>query len=52
MSDNRPQVDAAALLRTFDPFDPAHEQWKYDAFAHAREHCPVVRPRGRRRPAR
>ncbi len=42
MSDNRPQVDAAALLPTFDPFDPEHTWWKYDAFAYAREKCPVV----------
>ncbi|TAM69818.1 cytochrome P450 [Mycobacterium sp.] len=33
----------AALLPTFDLFDAEHENWKYDAFAHAREHCPVVR---------
>jgi cytochrome P450 len=33
----------AALLPTFDLFDPEHEDWKYDAFAYAREHCPVVR---------
>jgi cytochrome P450 len=33
----------AALLPTFDLFDPEHENWKYDAFAYAREHCPVVR---------
>lgn len=33
----------AALLPTFDLFDPEHEHWKYDAFAYAREHCPVVR---------
>ena len=33
----------AALLPTFDLFDPEHESWKYDAFAYAREHCPVVR---------
>ncbi len=39
-SDDR---DYSALLSTFDPFDPAHEEWKYDAFAHAREHCPVTR---------
>ena len=30
------------LLPTFDPFDPAHTSWKYDALAYAREHCPVV----------
>jgi cytochrome P450 len=35
--------DLAALLATFDLFDAEHENWKYDAFAHAREHCPVVR---------
>lgn len=35
--------DYAALLASFDAFDPAHEDWKYDAFAYAREHCPVVR---------
>jgi cytochrome P450 len=33
----------AALLVSFDLFDADHENWKYDAFAHAREHCPVVR---------
>jgi cytochrome P450 len=33
----------AALLPTFDLFDPEHEHWKYDAFAYARQHCPVVR---------
>jgi cytochrome P450 len=33
----------AALLPTFDLFDAEHENWKYDAFAYAREHCPVVR---------
>ena len=33
----------AALLPTFDLFDAEHENWKYDAFTHAREHCPVVR---------
>ena len=32
----------AALLPTFDLFDAEHENWKYDAFAYAREHCPVV----------
>jgi cytochrome P450 len=35
--------DYPALLESFDTFDPAHEEWKYDAFAYAREHCPVVR---------
>ena len=33
----------AALLPTFDLFDAEHEDWKYDAFAYARAHCPVVR---------
>jgi cytochrome P450 len=33
----------AARLPTFDLFDPEHEDWKYDAFAYAREHCPIVR---------
>jgi cytochrome P450 len=36
------EPDYAALLPTFDPFDPDHTGWKYGAFAHAREHCPVV----------
>ncbi|MDT7634510.1 MAG: hypothetical protein QOI50_6440 [Pseudonocardiales bacterium] len=37
------QRDYPALLREFDLFNPAHEEWKYDAFAYAREHCPIVR---------
>lgn len=35
--------DYPALLRQFDLFDPAHEEWKYEAFAYARQHCPIVR---------
>jgi cytochrome P450 len=35
--------DVAALLPTFNLFDPEHEDWKYEAFEYAREHCPVVR---------
>lgn len=35
--------DHAELLATFDPFNAAHEEWKYDAFAYARQYCPVVR---------
>jgi cytochrome P450 len=35
--------DLASLLASFNLFDPEHEVWKYDAFAYAREHCPVVR---------
>ena len=35
--------DLPGLLASFDLFDPAHEEWKYEAFEYAREHCPVVR---------
>ena len=35
--------DYAALLASYDLFDPEHVEWKYDAFAYARQHCPVVR---------
>jgi len=35
--------DLPSLLASFNLFDPEHEDWKYDAFAYAREHCPVVR---------
>lgn len=38
-----PERDYPALLRRFDLFDPEHERWKYDAFAYARERCPIVR---------
>lgn len=34
--------DYAALLASYDLFDPDHVAWKYDAFAYARQHCPVV----------
>src|SRR5262245_15841414 len=34
--------DWASLLPTFDMFDPAHEEWKYEGFAWAREHCPII----------
>ncbi|CDO90216.1 calcium-binding protein [Mycobacterium triplex] len=43
MTSSAVERDAAALLPTFDLFDPEHENWKYDAFAYARRHCPVVR---------
>jgi cytochrome P450 len=39
-------LDHAALLETFDMWDPDHERWKLDAFAHARRHCPIVRTSG------
>lgn len=35
-------LDYRRLLATFDLFEPAHERWKYDAFAYARRHCPIV----------
>jgi cytochrome P450 len=35
--------DLPRLLSSFNLFDPGHEDWKYDAFSYAREHCPVVR---------
>jgi cytochrome P450 len=34
--------DWASLLPTFDMFDPAHEEWKYEGFAWAREHLPII----------
>jgi cytochrome P450 len=34
--------DWASLLPTFDMFDEAHEEWKYEGFAWAREHCPII----------
>jgi hypothetical protein len=42
----------AKLLSTFDLFDAAHEEWKYDAFNHAckRRHQCSPLPRQRRRP--
>lgn len=43
MTSSTADRDPAALLPTFDLFNPEHEDWKYDAFAYAREHCPVVR---------
>jgi cytochrome P450 len=39
---DQPARDYPELLRQFDLFDPAHEEWKYDAFAYARQHCPIV----------
>jgi cytochrome P450 len=42
-SETAQRRDYPALLREFDLFNPAHEEWKYDAFAYAREHCPIVR---------
>lgn len=36
------QRDYPALLASFDTFAAEHEDWKYDAFAYARKHCPVV----------
>src|SRR5581483_6852241 len=35
--------DYPALLSTYDLFDPEQDTWKYDAFAYAREKCPIVR---------
>ena len=35
--------DYPTLLREFDLFAPEHEEWKYEAFAYARAHCPIVR---------
>jgi cytochrome P450 len=35
--------DYATLLESYDPFDRDHVEWKYEAFAYARQHCPVVR---------
>jgi cytochrome P450 len=35
--------DYAAMLASYDPFAGEHVEWKYDAFAYARQHCPVVR---------
>src|SRR5581483_7285321 len=37
------ELDYPALLREFDLFSPEHVGWRDDAFAYAREHCPVVR---------
>ncbi len=34
--------DWATLVPTFDMFDSAHEEWKYEGFAWAREHCPII----------
>jgi cytochrome P450 len=34
--------DWASLLPTFDMFDEAHEEWKYEGFAWARDHCPII----------
>lgn len=36
------RLDYSRLLSEFDLFEPAHEPWKYDAFAYARQHCPIV----------
>jgi cytochrome P450 len=36
------EPDWTSLLSTFDMFDPAHEEWKYEGFAYAREHCPII----------
>jgi len=38
-----PERDYPALLREFDPFSPEHVRWRADAFAYAREHCPIPR---------
>jgi cytochrome P450 len=38
--------DYPALLSTYDLFDPAQDEWKYDAFAYAREKCPIVHTSG------
>jgi cytochrome P450 len=38
-----PERDYPALLRKFDPFNPEHVGWRADAFAYARQHCPVPR---------
>lgn len=38
-----PDRDYPTLLREFDPFDPEHVPWRADAFAYAREHCPIPR---------
>lgn len=35
--------DYPALLSEFDLFSPEHVSWRDEAFAYAREHCPVVR---------
>jgi cytochrome P450 len=35
--------DYATLLASYDMFAAEHVEWKYDAFAYARQHCPVVR---------
>ncbi len=43
MTSSAVERDLAALLTTFDLFNAEHEEWKYDAFSYAREHCPVVR---------
>jgi cytochrome P450 len=36
------QRDYPALLRSFDTFEPSHEEFKYDAFSYARQKCPVT----------
>jgi cytochrome P450 len=38
-----PDRDYPALLSEFDLFSQEHVAWRDDAFAYAREHCPVVR---------
>ncbi|HTK61055.1 MAG TPA: cytochrome P450 [Pseudonocardia sp.] len=38
--------DYPALLSTYDLFDPEQDAWKYDAFAYAREKCPIVHTSG------
>jgi cytochrome P450 len=35
--------DYPDLLSRFDVYNAEHESWKYDAFAYARTHCPIVR---------
>jgi cytochrome P450 len=38
--------DYPALLSTYDLFDPGQDGWKYDAFAYAREKCPISHTSG------
>lgn len=38
----RDESDYAALLGSYDPFNPEHVEWKYDAFKYARQKCPVA----------
>lgn len=35
-------ADPGQVLAGFDMWNPEHEQGKWELFAHAREHCPVV----------